>query len=77
LWSGTEPFFSGIGIGPRGPASLMYWLSSSASALFSSSPFLKALPCQPSLFSANEMPFPLSVRARIIVGWPLVARASA
>ena len=42
----------------------------------SSSPFLSALPCQPFLPSANEMPLPLIVRARIIVGRPLVRRAS-
>ena len=41
-----------------------------------SSPFFSALPCQFSLSSTNEMPLPLRVRARIIVGWPLVARAS-
>ena len=41
------------------------------------SPFLSALPCQPSLPSIAASPLPFSVRARIIVGRPLVARASA
>ena len=37
---------------------------------------LGGFPCQPSLPSTNEMPFPLIVRARIMVGRPLVLRAS-
>ena len=34
-----------------------------------------ALPCQPSLFSISEKPLPLMVRARIIVGPLVEARA--
>ena len=50
---------------------------SSASARSTSSPFLNGRPCHPSFPSVNETPFPLSVRARIIVGRPVVPRASA
>jgi hypothetical protein len=48
--------------------------SSSASARSSSSPFLNALPCQPSLPFDERHALALHRRARIIVGWPLVAR---
>src|SRR5207244_10078315 len=47
----------------------------SASALSASSPFFKGLPCQSGLSSTNEMPFPLSVRARTTVGRPFVRAA--
>src|SRR5262245_25375228 len=50
---------------------------SSASARSSSSPFLNARPCQPSLPSTNDTPLPLMVPATIIVGWPFTVRASA
>ena len=46
-------------------------------ALASSSPFFSALPCQFGFPARKLTPCPFSVRARIIVGTPLVARASA
>ena len=56
---------------------LTYCASSSAIAASVSAPFLSALPCQLSLPSKIEQPFPLRVRATIIVGLPVVFRASA
>ena len=65
----------GAGIFGAPPVSGTICRSSSANA-FSICSLLSGLPCQFGRPSVNDTPFPFSVRARMTVGRPLVARAS-